>query len=100
MFELFKVLLGTLSKLLDPVALTQLTRERRKEMLGANLFMLCIVVDDICIDGQTLVDELERYVQTMARYLQSDKDRWALAGLNGSSAIVNSVARQVDNLSR
>jgi len=99
-FEIIKALLESVSKLIDPVALSKLAKERRKEELGAKLFMLYAVIDDICIDGDQIVSDLGIYVERMEKYASVERDRWALGGLKCISGISRHLEQQLRNIEK
>jgi len=99
-FEIIKLIISLFGKLLDPSELGALIKRRHSEDLGARLFMLYTVLDDIAIDGEAIVERLEAYVEEMTQRSATENDRWSLCGLKGFSNIAPIVRKQAGNLER
>jgi hypothetical protein len=96
--EIIIALLDSVMKLLDPDRLYELFKKRKKEELGAKLFMLYAVIDDIYVDGNQIVADLEEYVKTMDAYVNVDRQRWALGGLKQIRFSNSHIERQLKNI--
>jgi hypothetical protein len=92
--EFIQVILGVLGKAL-PAAMSQ-HRKKRLNELGAELFMFYIQVNEILVCAETILTELEEFVDRMTRHADVG-DNYALRTGN---RISGAVQLQYENLRR
>ena len=97
MFEVVKLIVETLSKVLDPKSIPTLLRDRRKRELGAELFVLYVALNEVVTNGESIVSSLQTYCKRMEAHMEGNSDPYALTG---GSWIEHKLVRQRTNLAK
>jgi hypothetical protein len=99
MFEIIKVLVEYLSKLINPTELSKLKRQKDMRELGCQLLILYVRLNEIIVTGEEIIRGLERYVErTEADLAQGETSEWLLKW--GSNFILPNLLKQHSNIDR
>lgn len=65
MFEIIKVILETLGKLLNPSELSKLAKDKKRREIGAQLFLVYVYLNEVIVCGESIISSLEVYIERM-----------------------------------
>ena len=74
MFEIVKVILESIVKVLDPEKVLVARRSGKLNQIGTRLYMLYIHLNEIAIYGKSLVIEIENYLASWEKNETSNSD--------------------------
>ena len=99
MFELIKVLVDYLGKLLSPAELLKLKKEKDLRELGSRLFILYVRLNEIIVTGEKIIEDLEFFVSRRESELSmGERNEYTLDW--GKKVMVSTLGRQQANIAR
>jgi hypothetical protein len=99
MFELIKVLVEYLGKLINPAELSKLKKSKDIRELGCQLLILYVRLNEIIVTGEEIIRNLERYVERMeADLARGETSEWLPKW--GSNFVLPNLLKQHSNIDK